>query len=119
MTSTDTSLDQYYRLGPADFGFLQCLELRQSVIPKEWSGFTLTLRLRSSTLPDARTLVLTFSGVQDVHIGSLEGLLRYFLEIHPIRERQMEGLNYKVVEKEHGTFSFFCRSFVPVLEGDG
>jgi hypothetical protein len=119
MTSSDALLEQYYTLRPADFGFLECLELRQSVRPEEWSGFTLTLRLRSSTAPEAKSLILTFTGVQDLRVGSLEGLVRFLVEIRSIREQQMEGLNYKVVEKEHNAFSFFCSSFFATLATDG
>ena len=118
MTSSDTLVEQYYALKPADFGFLESLELRQSVQPDEWSGFILKLRLRSSTTPGAKCLHLVFSGVQDLRIGSLEGLLRFFLEIRPIREQQMEGRNYKVVESEYNAFTFFCSSFTVTLETD-
>ena len=118
MTKPDTLVEQYYALKPAEFGFLEFLELRQSVQPEEWTGFTLKLKLRSSTIHGAKCLNPIFSGVHDLRIGSLEGLLKYFLEIQSIRERQMEGLNYSVVESQHSAFAFACRSFVATVDAD-
>jgi hypothetical protein len=116
MTTTDTLVEQYYALKPAEFGFLECLELRQSVQPEKWTGFTLKLRLRSSTIRGAKCLSLIFSDVHDLRIGSLEGLLKFFLEIRSIRERQLEGLNYSVVESEYNAFVFVCGSFVATVD---
>jgi len=118
MTSSDTLVEQYYALKPVDFGFLECLELRQSVQPEGWSGFTLKLWLRSSTTLGAKCLNLVFNGVHDLRIGSLEGLLKFFLEIRSIREQQMEAHNYRVVETEHNAFTFFCSDFSFTLEAD-
>jgi hypothetical protein len=118
MTGSDIHLESYYSLAPASFGFLESLELRQSVLPEEWTGFTLRLRLRSSTSPGAKCLRLEFGGVHDFRAGRLNGLLRYFLEVRSIRDRQLEGRNYRVVESEYNALAFDCCSFVATLETD-
>jgi hypothetical protein len=118
MMSSDTHLEKYYSLNPASFGFLESLELRQSVLPPEWTGFTLMLRLRSSTSPEAKCLTLEFGGVHDFRAGPLEGLLRYYLEVRSIRDQQMEQRNYRVVESEYNALAFDCCSFVATLEND-
>lgn len=119
MMQYDSLVDRYYALKPAEFGFLECLELRQSVQPEEWAGSTLKLRLRPSTKHEAHQyLNLVFCGVHDLRIGSLEGLLRFFLEIRSIQEEQREGVNYRVVESEYSAFAFVCGSFVATLETD-
>jgi hypothetical protein len=118
MTSPDPLLTDYYALNPAAFGLLESLELCQSVQPEEWSGFTLVLRLRSSTTSEPKCLRLEFNRVQDLRIGPLEGLLRYFFEIRSIRERQLEDRNYQVVESEHNAFSFFCNNFSATTENE-
>jgi hypothetical protein len=118
MTNPDPLVQHYYSLNPSEFGFLGLLELRQSVQPEEWLGFTLVLRLRSPTTSERKYLRLEFSRVQDLRIGPLEGLLRYFFEIRPIRDRQLEDINYQVVESEYNAFSFVCSSFIATLEGE-
>lgn len=115
MTTSDSLLDHYYALNPTEFGYMECLELRQSVHPQEWAGFTLALRLRSSK-PAPKYLRLEFSHVQDLRIGRLEGLDWYFFEIRSIRERQMENLNYHVIESESNAFSFLCASFTATMD---
>ena len=116
MKTVDVLIDQYYALKPAEFGFLESLELSRSVQPEECTGFTLKLRLLSSTLPKAKCLTLEFRGVRDLCMGSFEGLHRLFLEIISIREHQMEGLNYRVVEGEVNTFSFYCGDFIATVD---
>ena len=118
MTSPDPLVQHYYALNPAAFGFLGLLELRQSIQPEEWLGFTLVLRLRPPTTPERKYLRMEFSRVQDLRIVPLEGLLRYFFEIRSIRERQIEDINYQVVESEHNVCSFICASFVATLESE-
>jgi hypothetical protein len=111
MTTSDGLLRHYYSLNPAEFGFLECLELRQSVEPDDWSGFTLAIRLRASARRGADCLCLEFSGVQNLRIGPLEGLLRYFFEIRSVADRQLEDIKYEVVESEYKAFSFCCSGF--------
>lgn len=115
---TDPLVKRYHALSPGEFGFLESFELRQSVQPEDWSGFTLVLRLRSLTTPDAKCLRLEFGRVRDLRIGPLEGLLGYFVEIRSIRDRQLEDMNYEVVESEYNAFSFFCQSFTAVTESN-
>jgi hypothetical protein len=116
MAKSDALVEQYYALKPADFGFLECLELRQAVQPENWAGFNLTLVLRASTLPNAKGLRLAFKGVRDLRIGTVQGLVRYLLEIRAVHEQQMEDRSYKVVESEYNAFAFFCRTFAATVE---
>lgn len=115
MTTSDPFLDHYYSLNPAEFRYIECLELRQSVQPDEWVGFTLILRLRSSK-PEQKYLHLEFSRVQNLQIGRLEGLVSYFFEIISLRERQLEDINYQVIGGEHNAFSFLCDRFSATIE---
>ncbi len=116
MTASNSVIDRFYALRKAEFGYLERLELRQSVSPMEWSGYLLELELRSSATATRRRLRLEFVGVHDLRIGALEGLLFYMMEIRWIGDAQMERLNYRVVESEHDAFSFVCESFDASIE---
>jgi hypothetical protein len=116
MTTSQSAIERYYALRKAEFGFLERLELCQSVDPSEWAGLRLEIDLRSSAAAASPRLRLTFVGVRDLRIGALEGLLRYMIEIRWIGETQMEGRNYKVIEGEYDALSFVCESFTASIE---
>jgi hypothetical protein len=93
----------------ASFPFLERFELSREIEDGSCSAYTLILLLRKSGSPER--LRLRFSGVQDLRVGNLEGLFRLRFEIRPVRERQLEGLAFQVVEEEYEALSFFCSSF--------
>jgi len=109
MIAIDARIDYYNSLHPADYGLLQSLTLKQSVLPELWRGLDITILLSS---PSSSTLLcLEFSGVKDLRIGSIRGLMQYRFEMRSIRNEQLEGLHYKVTEAEHDVFSFMCKDF--------
>jgi hypothetical protein len=110
-------IEAYYELSPAIYCFLELLSIRQCVDPKEWAGLDLAMRLSSSFGSDAKRLQLDFTGVRDLKIGSLDGLMRYAIDIRSIAERQLEGLSYRVVEEEWGLVSFACADFAVKISG--
>ena len=116
MTSPQGAIERYYALRQAEFGFLERLELRQSVDPSEWAGVRLEIDLRSSTTATSPRLRLAFAGVHDLHIKAIEGLLRYMIEIRWIGEPQTEGRKFGVFEGEYDALSFVCDSFTASIE---
>jgi len=116
MTTSDLSVDDFYGLRKAEFGYLERFDLQQSVDPNQWAGFRVEIDLRALAQAESRRLRLVFIGVRDLRIGSLEGLLFFLIEIRSIRDQQLEGLNYRVVEGEHNAFSFVCESFTASIE---
>ena len=111
MTTAEELIQHFYALRKKEFGFLERLELQQSVDPAVWAGFRLEVDLRASMDLHSPRLLLEFVGVKDLRIGTLEGLLRYILDIRWIGAAQLEGRNYKVVESEYDALSFTCDSF--------
>jgi len=64
-------------------------------------------------VPDAREQVngklrLEFQGVRGLHIGSLEGLFGFVIEITSLAGHHLEGLRFRVVETENDAISFQC-----------
>lgn len=49
--------------------------------------------------------------MQDIKVGDLEGIYRMSISITDISEHKMEKINYRVVEDENETFSFYCETF--------
>lgn len=109
-------IDRFYELRKADFGFLERLELRQSVDPREWSGFQIEMDLRANASTTSPRLLLMFEGVKSLRIGDLQGLLRYMVEIHSIAGSQLEGANYQVDESEYKAISFTCSTFTAQVQ---
>jgi hypothetical protein len=115
MIIQDEAIERYYAIRKAKFGFIERIELLQSVDPGNWNGFRLEIDLRSEADSLSPRLRLVFSGVQECRIGQLDGLLRYMIEISWIGDSQMEGRHYKIGESEYDAFSFVCQSFTSIL----
>jgi hypothetical protein len=111
MSLSESKIDAFYSSRGAEFGFLERLELRQSVDPKQWTGVCLDVDLRSAATATSRQLRLAFVGVKDLQIGALEGLVRYMIEIRSLGDSQLEGRNYRISESEYDAFSFVCDDF--------
>ena len=103
-------------LQPAWFGYLESLELNQSVDPESWSGLTLKLRLRPSGSTESRCIWLEFHEVQELRIGPLHGLCFYCVDVRSAAAMQLEDRNYYVVENDHNALSFYCRDFIATVE---
>jgi len=116
MTLSASSIEQFYAMRGSQYGFLERLELQQSVDPKAWSGIRLEVHLRSAAANNASRLRLVFVGVKELRVGILQGILNYVLEIRPIAEMGHEHLNYKIVESEYDAMSFLCDSFTARIE---
>lgn len=116
MSGSHLDLAEYDALEPARFGYLEGLELSQTVDPESWSGFNLKLRLRLSSAIESPRLWLEFHEVQELRIGPLQGLSFYCVEVRSAVAMQLEGRNYYVVENDHNAFSFYCRCFLETIE---
>jgi hypothetical protein len=109
-------IDRFYALRKAEFGYLERLVIQQSVDPQEWSGLQLEIVLRSRTSLRAPRLLLNFEGVKELRVGELRGILFYMIEIDSIADRQLEELNFQVIESEYNLISFQCKGFAVQLE---
>ena len=118
MSETSKLIDSYYAVRKGTFGFLERIELTQIIDPAKWNGFQMKVILRSEADVSSSALRLTFTGVQDIRIGELCGLLRYMLEIRCIEESQLECSRFKVTESEYDAFSFVCEAFAFVNESE-
>jgi hypothetical protein len=116
MSEITELIERFYAVRKGAFGFLERIELYQSVDPARWNGFQLTIILRSDAESTSSVLRLNFAGVQDLRIGELRGLLRYMVEIRFIGESQNEGRQFKITESEYDAFSFVCEAFSFVSE---
>ena len=114
MSANADLIERYYAIRKNAFGFLDRIELTQSVNPSTWNGFRLEIVLRSAAEASSSLLKLEFSGVRDITIGELNGLLRYIIEISSLENFQVEGGRFKITESEYDAFSFLCDTFAIV-----
>jgi hypothetical protein len=106
----DAAIGKFIDLKSLNYSFLEVFELSRNVGPEGCSDFDCKVVL-SGLDPSSPRLVLTFEGVRDIKLGRLEGLFKFNLNIRPIRNHQLEGLNYRVIEEEYDALSFSCRAF--------
>ena len=55
-------------------------------------------------------LLIIFSDVQSLEMKNLDGLLRAYIIVRDLSDRQLENINYYVKESEEDMFSFYCSS---------
>ncbi len=117
MSYKDDAIRQYYSLNPGQFGFLESLKLYREFCDSGCSDYILELKLRNypGKKKEERLLNLTFTGVRNLKIGVLEGILNLLIDIRSVHEYQLEDLCYKIVENENEAFSFFCKDFKAVI----
>lgn len=89
-------------------GFLQEFNLKREFDDQTRPSLNLMLLLRVAPNEQAEAIVMKFMGVVDLRIGSLDRQVRLQMEVRSIRERQLEGLHYRVVESEYEALSFYC-----------
>lgn len=104
-------IEDFERICKADFGYFERLELCRTDEPGDCSSLKLAIDLLSSLDGRPRRLRMTFTGVTEIQLKNLSCGWWYRIEIRSIRERQLERLNYHVVEYESDAFEFFCKAF--------
>jgi hypothetical protein len=84
------------------------LTIRQ-VVPRSGEALqSLTLELQR----DEQTVVLTFSGIRQFRLADLHPGSLCILNISSVAPAQMEGLRYRVSNKEQDlTLDFYCADF--------
>jgi|GEM_PF-1725684 len=93
-----------------EFAYLQSFLLRRNLNEVFCSDYILSIVLCGQPHKETdEIMLLTFSGVKDIKIGDLGGLVRLFIHVLDIADAQMEGITYKVSEEENGLFSFYCK----------
>jgi hypothetical protein len=109
MSAVNDIINSYYSLKPSQYGYLETFKLYREISKEGCSDYFLELQMRStSDFRDPRRLFLSFSGIKELKIGNLEGLLSLLIDIRSIQEYQFENVKYKVVESEYEAFSFLC-----------
>ena len=113
------SIQQYYALQPAQFGYLEQITLSREIQEMHCSDYTLELVMRSlSSKQNNRRLRVTFVGVRNVQIGKLDGLMAFALDIQSLHGCYLEELHFEVVESEYHAISFLCANFTAKIENN-
>lgn len=111
-------MSHYWSLKSREFYILDQLTLSQTYPAKQSTEIlALELVLRPKEPTDRRRLVLSFRGVERIHLIPQSSMVQFLmLEIRSIRDRQWENLKYEVKEKEEETISFYCESYEASIE---
>lgn len=95
-----------------DFAYLQSINLCRDFYENGCSDYFLYISLCDYPYYKGnQKLLLTFLGVRNFEIVDIDGLVKHFINITDVSDRQMEGIKYKVKEDENGLYSFYCKSF--------
>ncbi|ULO09206.1 hypothetical protein H1230_10775 [Paenibacillus sp. 19GGS1-52] len=99
-------IDSFYQ-AQRGFVYLTSFHLTRDT---ELEGLKVSVQiiLAKSTFDHDEHIVITFTGVQDLKLGSLTILYPLAFDIIDVSKDQLEGVRYKVDESEGNVFSFYC-----------
>lgn len=94
-----------------EFRNLESLHVYRDLSKGNRSGYNIEIILCNTFVEENTRMRITFLEARDINVGSLEGILALMIKINDVSKDKMEYINYKIVEEENCTFSFYCRDF--------
>lgn len=111
MKKSSDAVSEFYEK-QKDFAYLQSINLSRCIHENGCSDYSLNIVLCDYPYYEGyEKLLLTFLGVKNIKIGDLDGLVKHLIIISDVSDRQMEDINYRVVEEENDAFCFYCKTF--------
>lgn len=107
-----SNIEKFYKLRPLQYKFLKSLYLTRNVSKEGCSAYEVELifvTIDQNISPNS--LRLRCANVVDIKIGKVEGMYGIQLEVVDIKDRQLEGVSYRIYEAENEAFSFLCADF--------
>ncbi|CAJ1317641.1 hypothetical protein [Paenibacillus nuruki] len=93
------------------FPNLESLHAYRDLSKSNRSEYNIEVILCNTFVEGNSKMRITFLHARDINIGSLEGILTLMIKINDVSKDQMEDINYRIVEEENLTFSFYCKDF--------
>lgn len=111
MTESDALVTQFLSMQPWRYKDVEHLALER--VRDDGDGhwaIDLTLMLVDPDRPEDK-FSITFHSVQELRLATPGYIQLTQLEVRPIRDRQWEGLHYKVWEEEDQQLEFYCDTY--------
>ena len=110
MDRTNNNLAEFNSI-QSEFGYLLSLEITRELNDLGCTEYTVNIILCNYPDHHNSKLLLSFTGVKNLKLGDLDGLVKNFISITDITSHQLEGIQYSVKEEENETFAFYCKTF--------
>jgi hypothetical protein len=107
-------INDFIALKPRYFNLLKSISLTRNISQEGCSRYDIEIVLCKLDGNDQQ-LRIKFKNAFGIELYRLEGLPSILLGIQDVRDMQLEGGKYRVVEKEEGIFSFYCEDFFTEL----
>lgn len=112
MTTKQEKVDEYFRLQPTKYSYVEKLELLQNGVGET----TVVLLLGVTDAPLAGKLSLTFSKARNFSLDATDTALQFSLLNIVAVDDQWEDVNFRVFEDDQGLdCSFICADFTAQL----
>lgn len=103
-------------LKPVTYRFLKSISLSRNISHEGCTNYDLELVLGKLLDGDGIEYLKVFStGVTEINIGEIGGMFGLLVNIEDIRDRQLEGISFRISEQENNAFSFNCANFYASL----
>lgn len=101
----------FISLKPRYFKFLKSIKISRNLNDNSCCKCDIELILSKSSSFCSEELRLIFVNSFDIRVGWIDSVIGLLVDIEDVKNRQIEGGNYRVVEQEERMFSFYCEEF--------
>jgi len=105
------NIEEFISLKPAYYRFLKSISLSRAVGPGGCGRFDVVITLSKVSGEAIEDLRLRCTGAFDISVKDIESMSGLQVDIETVKDRQIEGASYRVIEQEENAFSFFCDEF--------
>jgi len=93
------------------YGYLHSTTLFLDIGESGDYEYFVTMTLTTDLVNQSKKTIVKFVNVKQFTVGEVNGIWLSQLDIVDISAHQMENINFRVTDGEHGMFSFYCESF--------
>jgi len=105
------NINQFVSLKPAYYRFLKAIHFTRNISAEGCSRYDVEIIVGKLSGDQVEDLRLRCTNALEIKIGDIESMSGLRLEIEDIKNRQLEGVSYRITEQEEDSFSFNCSEF--------
>lgn len=104
-------IEEFVKVNPVLYRFLKGISFSRQIGVQGCTGYSVEIVLSKISGDDFEDIRIRCINAVDIKIGEIESMFGMWVGIEDIGFSQLEGVSYRVSERENNTFSFACSDF--------